>query len=306
MRAGSWRSPWRWSLLRLGLYGTATDVARPTFGTTGCGYRIRARVGRVWIRGSHAGSASRRTGDCQPRASPPGSHRSGRRGSRSGSRSGSRNGPSTPLPRSTSILVIALGHLAFDDSWPFMIVAVVVILLRSGRHRDAGPPAEQCRAIAALLNAIRIRRPQPSATEDRREAAGEWHAEAMGVVGSPRNRVRLARSCRRSPSSPTPQHSGRHATRPASTSTRSSPLLAATVGTMASWVPLLPSGLGLVEAAIPAILHRFGAPLDDALAATLVYRAAGTLLPALVGGLAIVALRSHRDTLPIAAARGTA
>ncbi|MGZ4672729.1 MAG: hypothetical protein ACXV8K_08725, partial [Ilumatobacteraceae bacterium] len=72
------------------------------------------------------------------------------------------------------------------------------------------------------------------------------------------------------------------------------------------WVPLLPSGLGLVEAAIPAILHRFGAPLDDGLAATLVYRAAGTLLPALVGGLAIIALRSHRDTLPIAAARGTA
>jgi uncharacterized protein (TIRG00374 family) len=70
-------------------------------------------------------------------------------------------------------------------------------------------------------------------------------------------------------------------------------LLARTVGTVVSWVPLLPGGLGLVEAAIPAVLHRFGAPLDDAVAATLVYRAAGTLLPALAGGVAIVALRSR-------------
>jgi uncharacterized protein (TIRG00374 family) len=152
--------------------------------------------------------------------------------------------------------------------------------------------------IAALLSAIRIRRPRPAA-RDRREVTNEWHAEAMAVVGSPRNRVRLAvvsalailadaaalwSTC----------HAAGFHIHPELA------VLAATVGTMASWVPLLPSGLGLVEAAIPAILHRFGAPLDDALAATLVYRAAGTLLPALVGGLAIVALRSHRDTAPLA------
>ena len=71
-------------------------------------------------------------------------------------------------------------------------------------------------------------------------------------------------------------------------------LLARTVGTVASWIPLLPSGLGVVEVAIPAILHRFGAPLDDALAATLVYRAAGTLLPALARGVAMLALSTHR------------
>jgi uncharacterized membrane protein YbhN (UPF0104 family) len=55
---------------------------------------------------------------------------------------------------------------------------------------------------------------------------------------------------------------------------------------------------GLVEAAIPAILHRFGAPLDDALAATLVYRAVGTLLPALAGTLAIALLRRPRTLMP--------
>ena len=197
------------------------------------------------------------------------------------------------------ILVIALGHLAFDDSWPFMIAAFVVLLALGGTAMLARRQSSAQR-VAALLNALRIRRPQPSVERDRREAANEWHADAMTVVGSPRNRVRLAivsalavladgaalwATC----------HAAGFHIHPELA------VLAATVGTMASWVPLLPSGLGLVEAAIPAILHRFGAPLDDALAATLVYRAAGTLLPALVGGLAIVALRAHRNTLPIAA-----
>ena len=201
------------------------------------------------------------------------------------------------------ILVIALGRLAFKDSWPFMIAAFVVLLGLGGTALLARRPSSAQR-VAAMLNAIRIRRPQPSVARDRREVANEWHAEAMAVVGSPRNRVRLAvvsalavladaaalwATC----------HAAGFHIHPELA------VLAATVGTMASWVPLLPSGLGLVEAAIPAILHRFGAPLDDALAATLVYRAAGTLLPALVGGLAIIALRSHRDTLSSAAARGT-
>ena len=54
--------------------------------------------------------------------------------------------------------------------------------------------------------------------------------------------------------------------------------------------------VGLVEAVVPAILHRFGAPLDGGLGATLVYRAAGTVLPAVAGGAAIAALWSHRTT----------
>ncbi len=202
------------------------------------------------------------------------------------------------------ILVIALGHLALHDSWPFLIAAFVVLLALAGTAVLARRPASAERA-ATLLNAIHIPRRQPPAGGDRRLKADAWHAEAMAVVGSPRNRVRLAvvsgfavladaaalwATC----------HAAGFHIHPELA------VLAATVGTMASWVPLLPSGLGLVEAAIPAILHRFGAPLDDALAATLVYRAAGTLLPALVGGLAVVALRSHRGTLPPVAVEGTA
>ena len=62
---------------------------------------------------------------------------------------------------------------------------------------------------------------------------------------------------------------------------------------MASCLPLLPGGLGIVEAAIPAILRCLGAPFDDARAATLGYRAGGTLLPAIAGAIAIPVLRSH-------------
>lgn len=193
------------------------------------------------------------------------------------------------------VLVVALGHLVFSDSWPFMIVAFMVILALAGTAMAAHRPGAAVRA-ARVLGAIRIRRPQPPA-EVRAQAAGEWHAAAMAIVGAPRNRVRLAlvsagavladaatlwATC----------HAAGFHVHPELV------LLARTVGTVVSWVPLLPGGLGLVEAAIPTVLHRFGAPLDDALAATLVYRAAGTLLPALAGGLAVVALRTGRSVQP--------
>ena len=115
----------------------------------------------------------------------------------------------------------------------------------------------------------------------------------MAIVGPPRNRVRLALVSAAAVVTDAATlwatcHAAGFHIHPELV------LLARTIGTVVSWVPLLPGGLGLVEAAIPTVLHRFGAPLDEALAATLVYRAAGTLLPALTGGLGIVALRSRR------------
>ena len=189
------------------------------------------------------------------------------------------------------ILVVALGHLAFSESWPFVIVAVVVILALAGTAMAAGRPATAVRA-AKLLGAIRIRRPQPP-PEVRANAATEWHSAAMAIVGPPRNRVRLALVSAATVVSDAATlwatcHAAGFHIHPELV------LLARTIGTVVSWVPLLPGGLGLVEAAIPTVLHRFGAPLDEAFAATIVYRAAGTLLPALTGGLAIAALRSRR------------
>ena len=62
-------------------------------------------------------------------------------------------------------------------------------------------------------------------------------------------------------------------------------LLAYVAGILISSLPLLPGGFGAVEAAIPAMLHHFGAALDAALAGTLVYRANSALLPAAAGAL---------------------
>ncbi len=190
------------------------------------------------------------------------------------------------------IVAVALGHLTWADSWPLVVAAVMVIVVLGATAVLARRPTSAER-VAVALGAIRLHRPQSSETEARRQAAGAWHAEAVAMVGSPRNRVRLAvvsalavvadgatlwATC----------HAAGFHLHPELA------ILAATVGTMASWVPLLPSGLGLVEAAVPALLARFGVPLPEAFAATIVYRAAGTLLPVFIGALAIAALRAHR------------
>ena len=67
-------------------------------------------------------------------------------------------------------------------------------------------------------------------------------------------------------------------------------VLAATAGVLASVVPLVPAGLGLVEAVMPAVLHHFGAPVDAALAGSLIIRGVGTFLPAGVGAGVVAGL----------------
>ena len=194
------------------------------------------------------------------------------------------------------ILVVVLGRFRFTDSWPLMFVALLVFGVLAGTAVLAQRPSSVAR-VAKLADALRIGRPKPP-TGDRMEVASTWHAHAMAIAGPPRRRARLAAV------------SALAVFADAGTlwaTNRSAGfdvkfdivLLAVAVGTVATWVPFLPGGLGLVEVAIPTILHRFGAPLNAALASTLVYRAAGTLLPALGGGVAIVALRPRRrhDTL---------
>jgi uncharacterized membrane protein YbhN (UPF0104 family) len=70
--------------------------------------------------------------------------------------------------------------------------------------------------------------------------------------------------------------------------------LAYVAGTVASWVPLLPGGLGAVEIAVPAVLHHFGVPLSVALAGTLLWRGLSLFLPAAAGALAYGSLRAAR------------
>ena len=79
-------------------------------------------------------------------------------------------------------------------------------------------------------------------------------------------------------------------------------ILAYVVGTVASWVPLLPGGLGAVEIAVPAVLHHFGVPLNAALAGTLLWRGLSLFLPAATGALAYTSLRAVRGATPAGSA----
>ena len=187
--------------------------------------------------------------------------------------------------------VIVTGHLALRDAWPFVVGAAIAIVLLA-LSAAAARQERAVSALATLLAHVRLHRPQPPVGATGQGVA-QWHAEAMAMVGRPSLRIRLAGVsalavlCDAATLWATSHAAGFHI-HPELT------LLAATVGTMASWIPLLPSGLGLVEAAIPAILHHFGAPLDAALAATVAYRTVGTLIPAMVGMGAIAMLRASR------------
>lgn len=68
-------------------------------------------------------------------------------------------------------------------------------------------------------------------------------------------------------------------------------LIAYVVSILASTIPLLPGGLGLVEATIPGLLHHYGVSLDTAVAGTIAWRGVTLLLPGLVGLAGYASLR---------------
>lgn len=80
-------------------------------------------------------------------------------------------------------------------------------------------------------------------------------------------------------------------------------LLAYTVAVLATGVPLLPAGLGIVETALPAVLSSYGVHHATALAGALAYRGLGTFLPALVGAAMLPTLRVVRHHARRAGAR---
>lgn len=189
------------------------------------------------------------------------------------------------------LLVVALDRLPWPGRTPVVVAAVVVLVVLVVSARLARRPGT-AEVAAVWLGALRWRRPVPS-VEARRRVGHEVHDAALAVLGSPRARwtpavwsvaatladaVTLGAAC---------AGAGIEVD-------VTGVVLASVVATVATWVPLLPAGLGLVEASVPFVLHRMGAPAADALAATVVHRAAGTLLPALVGAVVALRLRSRR------------
>ena len=199
----------------------------------------------------------------------------------------------------TFLIALAREHPGLKEAGLWWLVAVGLLMLLAATARMAARPATAERT-AHVLARVRIGRASGSALQDTRAAAAAWHAEAKSVVGSRSNRVVLVSlaagswladaACLRMSLAAAGVNLDTDVV-----------LLAYVAGILASGLPLLPGDFGVVEATIPAVLHYFGAPLDTALAGTLVYRGISALLPATAGALLLargwVAARTGRDRL---------
>lgn len=192
------------------------------------------------------------------------------------------------------LVVIAIERDPLADLWPLLLAAVAVLAALAITARLALTPGAAAR-VAALAGGMR-RRHRRRSVADRRAAGTAFHAEARAYIGSPRRRARLALltagaflgdvGCLWFALVAGGAHVGFDVA-----------LLAVTTASFASIVPLVPGGIGIAEATIPAVAHHFGVPYEDGLAAALVYRALGTFLPAAIGAGAFVHLR-HRANHP--------
>lgn len=191
----------------------------------------------------------------------------------------------------SNLLVVAVVERdPLADFWPFLVAGLVVLALLAVTARMATRPAtaEWVSRVAGSL-----RRPGHRASvADRRARGAAWYGEARTILGTRRHRAALALltavavladvACLWFAVLATGAHVGFDVA-----------LLAITVAAGAAFIPLVSGGLGIVEAAIPAVFHHFGVPYDDGLAAAIVYRAFGTFVPAGVGAFAIVGLRRY-------------
>lgn len=169
------------------------------------------------------------------------------------------------------------------------LLAVTVLVLLGWTAVLARRPSSM-EAMSRAWARLRFWVPRPDDDAHRRTGL-MLHATAREVVGPPENRVRLVLLSAAS-------HLFGVLSLMASMRAvgvvidLDLALLATALALVVSSVPLLPAGLGTVEAAVPALLHWYGAPLAPALAGALVARVVGTLLPALLGALSVVVLRN--------------
>jgi uncharacterized protein (TIRG00374 family) len=180
------------------------------------------------------------------------------------------------------LVAFARQHPGVREAGLWWLAAVGLILaLATSAALAARPTAAE--RTAQLFARLRVTRPRPP-PDVTRAGADAWHAEAKATVGSRRNRVVLVVLAAGSWLA----DAACLWLALASAGVRLDAdvvLLAYVSGIVIASLPLLPGGIGAVEAAIPAVLHHFGAPLDAALAGTLVYRGISFLLPVGAGAL---------------------
>ena len=148
----------------------------------------------------------------------------------------------------------------------------------------------RCAELVALV-LLRIRHWRDHADARTRRAHGAaWHAEAMRVLGRGLDRrVLLLLSVAAWATEGLCLACVLHAT--GAQIGLDVLFLAYTAGVLASMLPLVPGGVGIVETVTPLVLHAYGVPLPAAFAAVLSFRVLASVLPALAGALALVGLR---------------
>lgn len=192
-------------------------------------------------------------------------------------------------------------NLRDSAEWGLAAVAVIAGLAITARMASREQTAERA---GGLLARVRFRRPRPPA-EETRAGARAWYAQAREVVGTPRRRAGLVALSAASWLADAACLA--LALKAAGVDVDLDVLLIVYVGAMAiTALPLLPGGIGAMEAAIPVLLHEFGAPLDAALAGTLVYRGIALLAPAVIGALVLThsQVRNRRSPGPASASDG--
>lgn len=188
-----------------------------------------------------------------------------------------------------SAVVVGVGHPEPDDATGLLVVAAVLTVLTVIVVSLARRP------IVGKLAADVVRwlpRHRKKTRAELRAAGIDEHARLLGLLGRPVHRVGIGLAA-----------TGwwladagglwiaLHAAH--ADANFGVVVLAYVAGTLASWVPLLPGGLGAVEIAVPAVLHHFGVPLTAALAGTLIWRGLSLFLPAIGGALAYGSLRAQ-------------
>jgi uncharacterized protein (TIRG00374 family) len=185
------------------------------------------------------------------------------------------------------LVVLALSRVPVPYQLPAVLgaAASIALLLLTGWLSTRRRSAELL--ALAYLRLRHWRHPPPP--EERRARGAAWHDSAMAVAGRGRDRAVLLGAC--VAAWVFEAMCLMAALRAVGAQVSVDVLvLAYTVGIIASLVPLVPAGAGVMETVTPLILHAYGVPLSTAVAAVLIYRLIASVLPALAGAVALLGL----------------
>ena len=187
-----------------------------------------------------------------------------------------------------ALVVASLTGVRYADRWLFAVGGAGLLgTLAIGAWLSTRRVVAE--GLAVLLG--RLRRPlHPRPVDERRAQGTAWHDTLVHAVAARRTWTRLlACACLAWLCDALCLHwsllgLGAAVGLPAL-------LIAYSAGALASQIPGLPAGLGVVDAVTPTLLHLAGAPLREAVAAIVVYRIVATGLPALAGVVSLVSMR---------------